>query len=76
LGTTFFERDIMAISTGELINVIERWEARRDEIKRWRIQQTDLEKKNFLAIQENTLEQCILDLEKVIAASMRCGISL
>lgn len=66
----------MAISTGELINVIGRWESRRDEAKRWRVQETDFEKKNFLAIQEEVLDSCIKELEEVIAASMRCGISL
>lgn len=66
----------MAISTGELINVIQRWEARRDEVEFWYKVETDFEKKNFLSVQAETLNSCIEELEEVIAASMRCGISL
>lgn len=66
----------MAVSTGEIIRIIEHWETKRDTIKRWRVQDTDFEKKNYLAAQEAIYDECIKTLEEILAASMRCGISL
>ena len=65
----------MAISTGEIINVIERWEKEVKKLEKIRKNTDDFNQKNFIGAQEVGINYCIKELEEVLAASMRCGIS-